>query len=309
MTSQPDPAAARPAPPGLRGRWTLLADNVKGGLLFILACALFSVMVALIKLLGQRLHVTEILMFRQVVMVMLALPAIVASWPDSLRSARPGMQVARVGFAFLAMTLGFSAVIHLPLAEAAVISFSKSFFTTLLAIVLLGEIVRLPRWTGLAVGFAGVLVIVWPEAGVTPNVWHLAALASAFCVSSVFVMIRVLARIDRSVTILTYQAVGVGLLTVPPAIWFWRTPDPWELALLGAIGVLGASAQYLNIIAMRFGEASAVAPLEYTRLIFATLLGLWLFAEWPEARVWIGAAIIIAAALFVLDRERRAHVP
>lgn len=262
-------------------------------------------MIALVKLLGQRLHVTEILLFRQATMVAVALPAIISGWPDSLRSARPRMQLGRVALAFLAMTLGFSAVINLPLAEATVISFSKSFFTTLLAIVLLGEVVRLPRWIGLAAGFAGVLVIVWPEPGVAPGLWHLAALGSALCVSSVFVMIRVLARLDRPVTILTYQAVGVGLLMVPPAIWFWRTPEPWEVGLLVVIGVLSASAQYLNIIAMRAGEASALAPLEYTRLIFATALGLWLFAEWPEARVWLGAAIIIVAALFVLDRERR----
>ena len=76
--------------------------------------------------------------------------------------------------------------------------------------------------------------------------------------------------------------------------------------LLLGIGVLSAIAQYFNILAMKAGEASALAPLEYSRLIFATVLGLWLFAEWPEARVWIGAAIIVGAALFVLHRERRA---
>lgn len=287
-------------------RWSGLPDNLRGGLLFILAAAIFSVMVALIKLLGQRLHVTEILFFRQLTMASLALPAIIAGWPASVRSARPGMQVARVGLAFTAMTLGFSAVIHLPLAEATVISFSKAFFTTLLAIVLLGEIVRLPRWLGLAAGFTGVLVIVWPEPGTAPGIWHLAALGSAVCVSSVMVMVRILARLDRPVTILTYQAVGVGLLMIPPTLWFWRTPEPWEWVLLIVIGAISALGQYLNILAMRVGEASALAPLEYTRLIFATALGLWLFAEFPDPRVWIGAAIIIAAALLVLDRERRA---
>ncbi len=206
------------------------------------------------------------------------------------------------------MTLGFSAVIHLPLAEATVISFSKAFFTTLLAILILGEVVRLPRWMGLAAGFAGVVIIVWPEPGTTLSVWHLAAIASATCVSLVFIIIRVLAQIDRPVTILTYQAVGVGALMIVPTIWFWQMPTTHEWLLLLGIGVLSAVAQYWNILAMKAAEASAMAPLEYTRLIFATVLGLWLFAEWPEARVWIGATIIIGAALYVLHRERRAKL-
>ncbi len=283
-----------------------MPDNIRGGLLFMLAAALLSIMAGLIKLAGQHLHVTQILFFRQLTIASIALPSVIHGWPGSLRSARPGMQLARVGLAFTAMTLGFSAIIHLPLAEATVISFSRSFFVTLLAIFLLGEVVRLPRWTGLAVGFAGVVIIVWPQPGEAPGIWHLAALCSALCVSTVRILIRILARIDRPITILSFQAVGVGLLMVPPTIWFWRTPEPWEWGLLVAIGVVSAGAQYLNILAMRVGEASALAPLEFTRLLFATVLGLYLFDEFPEPRVWFGAAVIVAAAMFVLYRERRA---
>ena len=297
---------ARATQTGFRARWAVMPDNLRGGLLFMLAAALLSVMAALIKLAGQHLHVSQILFFRQLTIGVIALPPVIAGWPASLRTARPGLQLARVGLAFTAMTLGFSAIVHLPLAEATVISFSRSFFVTLLAIVLLGEIVRLPRWAGLAAGFAGVMLVVWPEPGAAPGIWHLAAICSALCVSTVQILIRVLTRVDRPVTILSFQAVGVGLLMVPPMLWFWRTPEPWEWGLLAAIGVISAGAQYLNILAMRAAEASALAPLEYTRLIFATLLGLWMFAEFPEPRVWVGAAVIVAAALFVLYRERRA---
>jgi len=175
-----------------------------------------------------------------------------------------------------------------------------------LAIALLGEVVRLPRWTAIICGFVGVLIIVWPQPGQTLSLWHLAALGSAVCVSLVMIVIRILAQIDRPVTILTYQAVGVGVLMIPPTIWFWVTPTLREWGLLIGIGVLSAIAQYLNILAMKVGEASALAPLEYTRLIFATALGFWLFLEWPEPRVWIGAAVIVVASLYVMHRERRA---
>ncbi len=263
-------------------------------------------MVALIKLAGERLHVTEILLFRQITMVVIAAPVIWAGWPGSLQSARPKLQLTRVGLAFLAMTLGFSSIIALPLAEATVISFSKTFFTTVFAIFILGEVVRTPRWIALFVGFIGILVIVWPEQQVGLSVWHLMALASAVCVSLVFIMIRILSQIDQPVTILTYQAVGVGLLMVAPAIWFWKTPTWPEVGLLIAIGVVSVGAQYLNILAMKAGEASALAPLEYTRLIFAAILGFFLFSEWPDPQVWIGATLIISSAAYVLYRERTA---
>ena len=303
----PDPYVdPEPQTIGLAERWAALPGNLRGGLIFVLASALFSVMIALIKLAGERLHVTQILFTRQMIMMAIAVPAIWAGWPGSIISARPKLQLGRVALAFFAMTLGFSAVIHLPLAEATTITFTRTLFTTLLAIVILGEVVRLPRWTALAAGFVGVLLIVWPEPESGIQLWHLAAIGSALCVSGVFIIIRILAQIDQPVTILTWQALGVGLLMTGPMLWFWQWPTPEEWALLAGIGVLSAGAQYLNILAMKAGEASALAPLEYTRLIFVTALGLWLFAEWPEARVWLGAAVIIGSALFVLHRERRA---
>lgn len=265
---------------------------------------IFSVMIALIKLAGERLHVTEILFFRQLTMSLIAAPVIIAGWPGSMKSARPRLQLIRVGIAFMAMTMGFLAFIKLPMAEATVISFSKTFFATILAIVVLNEVVRAPRWTALIAGFVGVAIIIWPDGSTSLNIWHLLSIASALCVSVVMIIIRILARLDQPVTILTYQAVGVGILMILPTIWFWQMPTAFEWGILLAIGVLSAIAQYLNILAFKSGEASALAPLEYTRLIFASLLGLWLFAEWPEPRVWLGAAIIIVAALYMMYRER-----
>lgn len=307
----PDPLLDGPQNGELRAAlskwWSVLSPNVKGSLLFVVASVLFTGMIVLIKMASQRLHVTEVLFFRQLAMVFLASPLILSGWPGSVISTKPKLQILRVFFAFGAMTLGFGALVHLTLAEATVISFSKSFFVTVLAIFFLHEIVSWPRWSALIVGFFGVLIIVWPDKGTSLDFWHLAALTSAICVGVVMVIIRVLSREDQPVTILTYQAVGVGILLLPPALWFWQMPTTDEWLLIAGVGAVSVLAQYVNILAIRAAEASALAPLEYTRLVLAAAAGLWFFDEWPGERVWIGAAVIIAAALFVVHREQRAR--
>jgi drug/metabolite transporter (DMT)-like permease len=290
-------------------RWSALPGNLRGGVWFLAGAAILSVMLALIKLAGQSLHVTEILFFRQATMVAIALPAIVRGYPGSLQTRRPDLQLARIGIAFGAMMLGFTAVIHLPLAEATTLGFTKTFFMTILGIVMLGEVVRARRWAALAAGFTGVLIILWPEAELGAEdgaaIYRLASIASACLVALVMVLIRKLAQVDRPLTILSYQAIGVGLLMFGPMLWFWRTPSLWEAGLLVLIGAVAAAGQYVNILALRAGEASALAPLDFTRLVFAGGLGLAMFGEWPGDRVFLGAAVIVGAALYTLHRERR----
>jgi len=304
-----DPEPSRP--PGrlsarVRARWGVLPADLRGGIWYLAGAAILTVMLALIKLAGQTLHVTEILFFRQMTMMAIALPAIVHGYPGSLKTRRLDLQLARIAVAFGAMTLGFTAVIHLPLAEATTLGFTKTFFMTILGIVVLGEVVRARRWAALAAGFAGALIILWPEGGGGFNIYQLASIASACLVALVMVLIRKLSHVDRPVTILSYQAMGVGLLMFGPMLWFWKTPTPWEAGLLVLIGAVSTVGQYINILALRAGEASALAPLDFTRLVFAGALGLAMFGEWPANRVFVGAAVIVGAALYTLHRARRA---
>ena len=293
-------------PDRVQSRWAGLPANLRGGLWFLAGALLLSVMLAMIKYAGQRLHVTEILFFRQLVMAAVAAPVIARGFPGALRTARPDLQLARIGLAFGAMTLGFTAVIHLPLAVATTLGFTKTFFMTVLGMALLGEVVRARRWTALMAGFAGVLVVLWPHEAGEFGLYGLASIASAGMVAMVMVLVRKLTRVDRPVTILAWQAIGVGLLMFGPMLFFWRTPTPAEWGLLLAIGLISAAGQFMNILALRAGEASALAPLDFTRLVFAVALGLAVFGEWPEARTFLGAGVIVGAALYTLHRERRA---
>lgn len=285
-------------------RFHRLPDNLKGIAFLMLASIVFSLMALLIKLLGQRLHITQILLLRQIGMVVMVAPAILRHFPGSLRSERPGLQVLRIACALVAMLFGFTAVIYLPLAEATAIFFAKSFFVTIFAIIFLAERVGVYRWSALLVGFIGVLIMLQPG---TDNfsVYGLYSLAGAAGAGGVMILLRVLSRSDSADTIMTYGALGVGLVMILPGIYFWIQPTWPEWGLLAAVTVVSYYGQKCNIFAYKHGEASLLASLDYVRLLWATLFGFLVFDQLPGVPTWLGAGIVVAAAIFTIYRETR----
>ena len=264
----------------------------------------FSTMALLIKLLGQHLHVTQILLLRQLGMLILVSPAILRNFPGSLRTSRPGLHLTRIACALVAMLFGFTAVIHLPLADATALFFAKSFFLTIFAMLILGEHVGPYRWGAVVVGFGGVVVMLQPG---TENfsIYSLASLAGAAGAAAVMINLRILSQSDSANTILTWSALGVGIAMTVPGIYYWQPPTLVEWGLLGALAVVSFLSQKGNIFAYKYGEASLLASLDYVRLLWATLLGLLVFDQLPGAATWIGASIVVAAAVFTIYRETR----
>lgn len=281
-----------------------LPDNLKGIVFLLLASIAFSLMALLIKLLGQRLHVTQILLLRQAGMFVLVVPVILRKFPAVLRSARPGLQVLRMLFALIAMLGGFTAIIHLPLADATAIFFAKSFFVTIFAMLILGEKVGLYRWSAVAVGFIGVLIMLQPGTA-NFSIYGLASLAGAAGAGAVMVILRVLSQSDSADTILIWSSLGIGLVMAVPGIYVWQWPTAAEWGLLGGLAVASYLGQRGNIYAYKHGEASLLASLDYVRLLWATLLGFIVFGQLPGVPTWIGASIVVAAALFTIYRAAR----
>lgn len=281
-----------------------LPDNVKGIVLLMLASLVFSLMVMLIKLLGQRLHITQILLVRQIGMLIMVAPAILHKFPGSLRSKRPGLHLLRIGFALVAMLCGFTAIIHMPLADAIAISFAKSFFVTIFAVLFLAEIVGVYRWSAVLIGFVGVIIMLQPG---TDNftIYGLASLVGAAAAAAVMILLRLLSRSDSTDTIMTYGALGVGLVMILPGIYFWQALTQADWLLLVAVTVVSYIGQRCNILAYKFGEASLLASLDYVRLLWAAVLGFLVFDQLPGLSTWLGAAIVIAAAIFMIYRETR----
>jgi len=281
-----------------------LPDNLKGIVFLMLASVVFALMALLIKLLGQRLHITQILLVRQAGMVVMVAPAMLRELPGSLRSRRPALQLLRIGCALVAMLCGFTAVIHLPLAEATAIFFAKSFFVTIFAVIFLREIVGVYRWGAVLVGFLGVIIMLQPGTE-DFSIYGLASLVGAAGAAGVMILLRLLSRSDSPVTIMTYGALGVGVVMILPGTYYWLEPRPGEWALLVGVGVVSYFAQKCNILAYKHGEASLLASLDYLRLLWATLFGYLVFAQFPGLPTWIGAAIVVGAAIFTIYRETR----
>ena len=304
MSSHLDHSALRPTGPLERWRawWVELPANVRGSLWVALAVSLFSMMMMFIKLLGERLPVVEILFFRQLVMLVILAPTLARNFPDALKTGRPFLHGFRVAGALVAMLAGFTALVHLPLANATAISFAKALFVTMLATLLLREVVGAGRWGATAVGFVGVVIVVQPSAeGV--NGYALLALLSALAVACVQISLRVLTRTESSVTILAYQAIAIAALLAPAAVWWWVTPTLVEWLMLIGVGVFATLGQWCNVQGFRAGEAAAIAPMDYTRILFASVIGFFVFHEIPGLATFAGAALIVAATLYTLRRN------
>lgn len=279
-----------------------LAPNVKGALILMAAAFGFTLMVMLIKLLGSDLPVTQILLVRQWVMVSMLLPVFIKGGAAQFKTKRPDLQGMRVGFALVAMMCGFTAFVHLPLADATALGFVKSFFVTIFAVLILKETVGVHRWGAVGLGFVGVLFMVQPGTQ-SYSLYGGLALIAAAAAGCVMVIIRILNRYDSTNTILAYQAIGIGVIMIVPAWWQWVAPTLEQWALLLVVGVVSFFAQKLNILAYRFGEASVLASLDYVRLLYATVFGAWIFQQWPSKETLIGAAIIVLASGYTVHRE------
>ena len=253
----------------------------------LLTALLLAVMFALVKLASTRgVHVVESLFYRQCGSALCAV-GLVALGPgfDSLRTKRVGAHVGRMALGLAAMAFNFVAFIQLPLAEATTIGFSVPIFSVILAALLLGERTGKWRWGAVAAGFAGVLLIVQPGSGHVPLLGASVALAAAVLTASVTIVIRRLGATERATTTVFWFAVSslvpLGLMM----LWFAGAHDGTTWALLAALAVAGGLAQLTLTGALRLAPVALVMPMDYTSLLWALLLGSWLFGEMPTP--WI----------------------
>ena len=299
----------RTRPPArLRGPQNLLF----GIALYFVATLLFTIMGALVRYIGLRVPIGEVVFARS----LFALLPLVAwlLWRGEIRTAlrtkRPWRHVMRGVFGVIALVFMFAGLARLPLAEATAIGFATPLFTVVLAAIFLGERVRLFRWSAVAFGFVGVLVMLTPylghvEADMGSALGAGLTLAGAFLVSIVMTQVRAMSRTETTASLVfSYTAIATigGLATIP---WGWIVPDPIDALVLVGIGICGGTAQICITESYRHAPASLVAPFAYTGMIWSIVIGFLVFNEVPPVVVLVGAALVMAAGLAVIWRERR----
>jgi drug/metabolite transporter (DMT)-like permease len=194
------------------------------------------------------------------------------------------------------------------LADAMALQFSRPLFMIPLAVLLLGEIVGLRRSFATVAGFLGIVVYSRPfTAGFDPGVF--VGAAGALTGALVIVCIKRLATTEPTPVIMFYYAFWTAILSLVPTLWLWVTPTLFDLLLLIAVGVLGISGQWMITHGYTLGDASALVPLDYLRIVYSALLGYLVFGELPGVWSYAGMALIVASSLYlVLNEGRRAKI-
>lgn len=283
----------------------------------LISALLFAAMSALVRQLGDVAPVGQMVFFRSAFAIppVLLIYALRGEFMSAVRTKRVFGQLGRGSLSVCGMFSNFSALTRLPLADATAIQFASPLITVALAALVLKERVRLFRWSAVTVGFIGVIVMLIPN--IDPRHYAAAGAASvaavgsafavfaAFCNAGTVIQTRRLTQSEATSSIVFYFSLIcaiAGALTLPFA---WHTPTGLELIGLILLGVFGGVAHIFLTESYRFATASVIAPFDYSSMLWALLLGYWVFGELPAPLVYVGASIVAGAGLVVIWRERR----
>ena len=255
---------------------------------------------------ARGVSVVESVFYRQIGSAVCA-TAWVALGPGfhSLKTNRVGAHVGRMAIGVAAMGLNFLAVAMLPLAEATAIGFSVPIFATVLAALVLGEQARWWRWGAVVAGFIGVLVIVQPGSGHIGTIGGLVAMAAALTTAGATIAIRRLGATEEAATTVFWFAVSSLVPLGLAMLFFVRSHDPTTWLVIAAFSVAGGIAQLALTGALRLAPVAVVMPMDYSSLLWASLLGWLIFGQLPSHWTALGAPIVIAAGLVILWREQK----
>jgi drug/metabolite transporter (DMT)-like permease len=286
--------------------WLRLPGNLRGVVWITTGSLAFALNDTVIKLLGTKYDPFQLAFARYIVGLVVLAPLFISMGVAGLKTERLGVHMTRLVIASIAQVGVVYSVIHLYLADATAIAFSRPLFTTVAAVFLLSEAVSRKRWTATAIGFLGVLIMVRPgHDGFDPVAVIAVFSALTFAVANV--LIRVMSSTEPPNRILFYYHAGGAVVFLVPAILVWQTPVGIEWLLLTLIGVLTTLGMIGFVRGFAAGEANAVGPMEYIRLIYAVILGYLIFAEVPSLWTWAGAIIIIACTFYIARDEARAR--
>jgi len=266
------------------------------------ATAVLTCMHATVRHVSDGMHPFEITFFRNLFGLFAILPLALRGGVASLKSRQPGLQLLRSGFGLVAMLTWFYGLSVVPIAQATALSFTSVIFGSIGAALVLGERMGLRRWSAVVAGFIGALVILRPGFDEVDPAALIVMLSSILWAAALLTVKR-LATTDTVVCIVTWNSILLTVLSLPVAMTVWVTPTGEQLLWLALIGVLATLGHLAMTGAFKASAATVVFPVDYTRLLWASVIGYVAFAEIPDAWTWIGGTVIFASTTYIAYRE------
>ncbi|MBL4598829.1 MAG: DMT family transporter [Rhizobiaceae bacterium] len=280
----------------------------------LLATFLLSIMIAIVKYASTTVPTGEIMFARSFfALIPLVIMAMMqGKLRDCVATHRPWKHATRAVVGVAAMTCWFTALSIIPLPEATAISFCAPLLIVVLSAIFLKERVRFYRWTAVFIGFVGVSIILWPRLSASSDelasVGVMLALAAVICMAIAAILVRGMTATETNASIVFYFTATAALFSLFSLYWGWVLPDLKVFSLLVIAGLLGGLGQIAMTQAFRCAEASLLAPFDYSNMVWAVLLGIFVFDEYPSFPVLLGGTIVVMAGLFIIYRENKLGV-
>ena len=261
-----------------------------------------SFMGACVTLLSDDLHPVIICFYRCLMGLIIITPFIIKNNFQALQTDNMRLQILRALINIISMICWFTAIGMMHLEKATALGFTTPLFTTVLAVIVLGEIIRFHRTAALLLGFIGILIIIRP--GYVPfEFGTVLMLIASFSFSFVLIFVKKLSATDSSLTIIFYH-----LLYMTPAffilsLFYWQSINYNQLVIFSLMGASGLLSHWCLAQAFKMSDTTFVMPLQFTKLIWASLIGLFIFAEQPDIWTWVGGIIIFISVVYITYRE------
>lgn len=286
----------------LSAAFSRIPAPVAATLLMVAAMFLAGLGNALVRYLTQEMHPLQAQFLRNLFVLLCVMSVLPRTGLAVLRTRRHGMLLVRAGVMVLQLTTWFYALKVLPVDKATALNFTVPLWALIGAALFLGERVGPRRWTAVAVGFAGSLVIVRPGLATFEPASVLPLITAALMATSLLMM-KSLSRTESPTTAVIYLGFYTTLLSLLPALAVWQTPTVAQLALTAAMGITTAVVHLMMMRSLALADASAMAVLDFIRLPFGALIGFLWFGELMDLWSWIGAGIICGGITYIARRE------
>ena len=303
-TPEASPARSANWPSRARTHFAGLEGNALGIAYVSAGTLMLVVMAAIAKYLGDSLPSFELLFFRSAIGLLFVLPTLRGNWREPFQTKRFGMHMVRGAVGAGGNFCFFWTLTHRLLADSMALQFSRPLWTIPMALVFLGEWAGMRRGLVTIVGFVGILFYARPfTAGFDANA--IVGSLGGFFGALVVICIKRLNTTEPTRVIMFYYAVWNAIFAFAPMLFVWETPRGWQWPLLVLIGFLGIGGQGLVTQGLAHGEATVLAPLDYSRIVYAAAIGYVLFGEAPGFWSLLGMALIVATSVYLVLTEKK----